>query len=148
MQSVPITTNVVRSNPTHGEVYFKQHYVINFVSDLRQICGFLRFPPPIKLTPRYNWNIVESSVKHHNTNQYFILVLNCLGQNETQFIYSYNYRDDFFQLFNWFQLFSCENCFPKVVGHGQNRSKMTILKGGVMASAIFHWFSNQYHSCN
>ena len=30
-----------------------QHYVINFVSDLRQVCGFLqvlRFPPPIKLT--------------------------------------------------------------------------------------------------
>ena len=30
-----------------------QHYVIKFVSDLRQIGGFLRvlwFPPPIKLT--------------------------------------------------------------------------------------------------
>jgi hypothetical protein len=30
-----------------------QHYVIKFVSDLRQVCGFLRvlqFPPPIKLT--------------------------------------------------------------------------------------------------
>jgi hypothetical protein len=26
----------------------------------------LWFPPPIKLTPRYNWNIVESCVKHHN----------------------------------------------------------------------------------
>jgi len=28
MQSVPITTNVVSSNPTHGEVYSIQHYVI------------------------------------------------------------------------------------------------------------------------
>jgi len=36
-----------------GEVYSIQHYVIKFVSDLRQVCGFLRvlrFPPPIKLT--------------------------------------------------------------------------------------------------
>ena len=44
---------VVSSNPVHGEVYLIQHYVIKFVSDLRQVCGFLwvlRFPPPIKLT--------------------------------------------------------------------------------------------------
>ena len=27
-----------------------QHYVIKFVSDLRQVGDFLRFPPPIKLT--------------------------------------------------------------------------------------------------
>jgi hypothetical protein len=47
-----ITTNVVSSNPVHGEVYSIQHYVIKFVSDLRQVGGFLRvlqFPPPIKL---------------------------------------------------------------------------------------------------
>ena len=46
-------TKVVNSNPTHGEVYSIQHYVIKFVSDLRQVGGFLwvlRFPPPIKLT--------------------------------------------------------------------------------------------------
>jgi len=34
MQSVPITTKVVSSNPAHGEVYSIQHYVIEFVSDL------------------------------------------------------------------------------------------------------------------
>ena len=53
MQSVPITTNVVNSNPVHEEVYLIQHYVIKFVSDLRQVGVFLRvirFPPPIKLT--------------------------------------------------------------------------------------------------
>jgi hypothetical protein len=53
MQSVPITTNVVSSNPAHGEVYSIQHYVIKFVSDLRQVGGFLRvfrIPPQIKLT--------------------------------------------------------------------------------------------------
>ena len=48
-----------------------QHYVIKFVSDLRQIGGFLQvlwFPPLIKLTPQYNWNIAESGIKHHQTN--------------------------------------------------------------------------------
>ena len=53
VQSVLITTKVVRSNPVQDEVYSIQHYVIKFVSDMRQICGFLRvlrFPPPIKLT--------------------------------------------------------------------------------------------------
>jgi hypothetical protein len=37
---------------TIGEVYSIQHYMIKFVSDLRQVGGFirvLRFPPPIKL---------------------------------------------------------------------------------------------------
>ena len=44
--------NVVSSNPAHGEVYSIQHYVIKFVSVLRQVGGFLRvlwFPSPIKL---------------------------------------------------------------------------------------------------
>jgi len=53
MQYVPITTKVVSSNPARGEVYSIQHYVLKFVSDLRQVGGFLRvlrFPPPIKLT--------------------------------------------------------------------------------------------------
>ena len=53
MQSVPITTKVVSSNPVYGEVYSIQNYVIRFVSDFRQVGGFLRvlkFPPPIKLT--------------------------------------------------------------------------------------------------
>ena len=53
MQSVPITNNVVSSNPVQGEVYSIQHYGIKFASDLRQVDGFLRvlrFPLPIKLT--------------------------------------------------------------------------------------------------
>jgi hypothetical protein len=44
---------VVSSNLVHGEIYLIQHYVIKFVSDLRQVGDFLRvlrFPPPIKLT--------------------------------------------------------------------------------------------------
>ena len=34
VQSVPITTKVVSSNPLHGEVYSVQHYVMKFISDL------------------------------------------------------------------------------------------------------------------
>ena len=50
MQSVPITTKTLSQNPTHDKVYSLQHYVIKkFVSDLWQVCGFLWFPPPIKL---------------------------------------------------------------------------------------------------
>ena len=53
VQSVPITTNVVSSIPAHGEVYSIQHYVVQFVSDLRKVSGFLRvlqFSPLMKLT--------------------------------------------------------------------------------------------------
>jgi hypothetical protein len=52
MQSVSFTTEVVFESLS-GEVYLIQHYVIEFVNDLRQAGDFLRvlwFPPPIKLT--------------------------------------------------------------------------------------------------
>ena len=42
VQSVPITTKVVSSNPVHVEVYTMQHYVIKCVSDLRQVGDFPR----------------------------------------------------------------------------------------------------------
>ena len=50
VQSVPITTIVVSSNPVYGEMHSIQPYVIKFVNDVRQVGGFLQFPPPIKLT--------------------------------------------------------------------------------------------------
>jgi hypothetical protein len=56
MQSVHITSKVASSNPADGEVYFIQHYVIEFVSDLRQVCCFLQvlqFSLQIKLTATY-----------------------------------------------------------------------------------------------
>ena len=46
MQSVSITTNVVSSNPAHGELYSIQHYAIN----LRQVGGF----HPVKSTNKTN----------------------------------------------------------------------------------------------
>jgi hypothetical protein len=68
MQSVPITTKVVSSNPAHGEVYSIQHYVIKFVSDLWQVGGFLR---------------VSSTNKtdHHDINEILLKVaLNTINQ--------------------------------------------------------------------
>jgi len=53
MQSVPLTTKVMSLNPVHDEVYLIQHYVMKFVSNLRQVGGFLwvlLIPPPTKLT--------------------------------------------------------------------------------------------------
>ena len=44
MQSVPICTKVVVSNPAHGELCSIQYYVIKFVSDWRQVYDFLRVP--------------------------------------------------------------------------------------------------------
>ena len=41
MQSVHITSNLVRSNPSHGEVDTMQQYFIKFVSDLQLVSGFL-----------------------------------------------------------------------------------------------------------
>jgi hypothetical protein len=48
LKSVPINTKVVSSNSTYSEVYSIRHYVIMFVSYLRQISDFLLvlwFPP-------------------------------------------------------------------------------------------------------
>ena len=50
LKLVSITTKVVSSNPVHGEVYSIQHYVIKFVSDLRQVGGFLSRGTPISST--------------------------------------------------------------------------------------------------
>ena len=54
VQSVPIINNVVSLNPAQVKcTQHIQHYVIKFVSYLRQVRGFLRvlrFPPSIKLT--------------------------------------------------------------------------------------------------
>jgi hypothetical protein len=58
VQSMPITTKVLSSNPAHGKMYSIQHYVIKFVGDLRKVGGFLwvlQFPPPIKLTAMIYW---------------------------------------------------------------------------------------------
>ena len=57
MQSVHITTKVLGMNPAHAEVYSIQLYVMNCVSDLLYVGGFLRvllFPSRIKETCTYD----------------------------------------------------------------------------------------------
>ena len=79
MQSVPITNDGVSSKLDEDEVYSIQHYVIKFVSDLQQVGGFHRvlwFPPPLKLIATISLNVVESGVKHPQTNEQ-----TCLYQN-------------------------------------------------------------------
>jgi hypothetical protein len=73
IQSVSITTNVVSSNLAHGEMYSIQHYLIKFVSDLRQSEVFSRYSSFLhqqNWPPRYNCNIVESDVHHNNPNPF------------------------------------------------------------------------------
>ena len=68
IQSVSITTKFVSSNRVLVEVYSIQHYVIKIVSDLRKVGGFLRYPPPIKLTTTIQLKYCESGVRHHYAN--------------------------------------------------------------------------------
>ena len=50
----PVAYDAVKTTLVCGIIFYSiQHYLIMVVSDLRQVCGFLRalwFPPPIKLT--------------------------------------------------------------------------------------------------
>ena len=69
MQPVPITTKVVSLNPAHGEVLLIQHYVIKLVSDLRQVGGFLRFSPPIKLTHDITEILLKVAFNTNKTNK-------------------------------------------------------------------------------
>jgi hypothetical protein len=70
-----ITTKVVNMIPAHGEVYLIQHYVIKFVSDLRQVGGVLLPPPPNK-TDRHD--ITEILLKMMVNTITLTLLITCL----------------------------------------------------------------------
>ena len=76
MQPVAITTNVRLP---------LKYYVIKFVSDLRQVGGFIH---QLNWPPRYNWNIVGSGVKYHN-------LLNKLLTCAHDFVTQKKFRYDF-----------------------------------------------------
>jgi hypothetical protein len=61
MQPVPIITNVVDYNPSHGKVYLIQHYVIKFVSDWQQVADFL-IKYNSKVLPQYVLNTTFNNV--------------------------------------------------------------------------------------
>ena len=62
MQSVPITNKVVSLNPAHGEVY-SIHYVIKFISDFRQVVGFLCVLPVSSTNKSDRHNITDILLK-------------------------------------------------------------------------------------
>jgi hypothetical protein len=71
LQSVPITTKVVSSNLTHGEVYTIRLYVIKFVSDFRM------FSPDIPVSS------INKTVCHDITEILLKVALNTINQTLT-----------------------------------------------------------------
>ena len=63
MQSEPITTNIVSSNPAHGEVHSIQNYVIKFVNDLRAGQWFSLGTPVFSSNKTDNDDITEIVLK-------------------------------------------------------------------------------------
>jgi len=63
MQSLPITTNFVSSNPAHGEVYSIHQYVIKFVSNLWQVSDFSPGTPVSSTNKTTHHDITEILLK-------------------------------------------------------------------------------------
>ena len=71
MQSVSVTTKAVSFNPVRDKVYSIQHYVIKFVSDLRQVGNFSPGTPVSSTNKTDCHDITEILVK---------VVLNTINQ--------------------------------------------------------------------
>ena len=63
LQSVPITTNIASLNLFIATVYSIKHYVIEFVSDLRKVCGYLRVLPVSYTNKTYRYAITGILLK-------------------------------------------------------------------------------------
>ena len=84
--AVPITTNVVSSNPT--QTRSARYNIIGYslsVTCVRMV-GFTCFLHQWNWPQRFNCKIVESGVKHHKTNPKLSLVI--------KRIYKWKYRND------------------------------------------------------
>jgi hypothetical protein len=79
--NVLISTTVVSSNPVHGEVYSIQHDVIKFVSDLRQVDGFLSVSSTNK-TGRGDIIEILLKVVLNTINQFIIFNSACVSHDE------------------------------------------------------------------
>ena len=71
-----------------------QQYVIKFVSDLRQVCGFLwvlRFPPLIKLTATIYLKYCQTPLNKQTNKQNIVIILHmCVTMRQTTLTHSYH----------------------------------------------------------
>ena len=58
-----------------GEVYSIQHYVIQFVSDLRYVSSFLRVLAVSSTNKTDHHDITESCIKHQNPNPLLVVFI-------------------------------------------------------------------------
>ena len=115
MQSVPITTKAVSSNPAHGEVCSIQHYVIKSVSDLRQVGVFFWVLSSTKKLTATIWNIVESGVKHHNLIPIEIKIVLKLSLRLNDWLL-FNGKWGVFQPYSWEEQFTINTPFRDTDG--------------------------------
>ena len=87
IKSVPITTKVVSSNPTHREVISIQHYVIKFVCDLWQVISFILILPIFSTNKTVCHDIAESGVKHHNPCIFWLIKVYLLSWHENHWVF-------------------------------------------------------------
>jgi hypothetical protein len=71
---MPITTKIVSSNPAQARCTRLQHYALKFVSDFRQVCGFLGV---------LRFSFTSNTDCHHITEILLKVVLNTINQTVT-----------------------------------------------------------------
>ena len=96
-QRLYITAKVVSLNPSHDEVYSVQHYVIKFLSDLRQVSGFLwvlQFPSLIKKKKKDRHEItgllLKVALNTITLTDLHITIVDSSIQKQYTYIYIYN----------------------------------------------------------
>ena len=76
MRNVRTKSDIYVNVRTKSDIYVFILFIANtkitlrkkqFVNDLQQVDGSSGFLHQSNWSPRYNWNIVESGIKHHNT---------------------------------------------------------------------------------
>jgi len=101
VQLVLITTKVVSLNLAHGKVYSIQHYVIKFISNLRQV--WFSLGPPVSSTnktDRYDINEMHVLLKVA-LNCLFVCCLMVFNFNTIQQYFSYLVAISFIGGGNW-----------------------------------------------
>jgi hypothetical protein len=94
-QRLYITAKVVSLNPSHGEVYSVQHYVIKFLSDFRQVSGFLwvlQFLSLIKESDRHELTglLLKVALNTITLTDLHITIVDSSIQKQYTYIYIYN----------------------------------------------------------